>query len=134
MVSSRGLPPVRICNARIVFFARSRPETVRHRAAQPSVSSGAERHHPEQVVESAVPFVDFVEPAGCARQQEEPGIVLKRLAEAPSGIVVCDVPEHHVEVLDQQYEAPAFPVREILKDAQAAIPECPVIANFPPIP
>ena len=131
MVSSRGLPPVRICNARIVFFARSRPETVRHRCRAVVRIEPVQRCRPEQVVEGKVSLVDLVEPAGCACQKEEPGIVLERLAQPPSRIVVRDVPEHHVQVLDDQDEAPAFAIRKILENAEAAVAERPVVPDLP---
>ena len=66
---------------------------------------GAECQRPEKVIEGAVPLVDLIKAAGCARHEEKPPVRLKRLTHSPSRIVVRNVLEHHVQVLDDHYEA-----------------------------
>ena len=111
-----------------------RPALARHLPPEGRAAAGIQRtqeQHPEEVVEGPAGIVYLVEPAGRARQQDNPGLVLERVAQLPSGIFVRYVPEHHVQVLDEQHQALAFAVREVLQGADTAVPEQPVVPDGP---
>ena len=89
----------------------------------------AQLKHPEQVVQGLVRVVDLVEPASRTRNQDDPGLGLENLAQPPSCILVGHVPEHHVQVLDQQHEPLALTIREIEQGSKATVLQHPVVAN-----
>ena len=132
MVSSLGLPPVRIRNALIVSGGRSRPDTVCQSYRACFQVKRTQRYLTEQFVESAFGIADVVEPAGRTRQQDDPRLGLKRMPQTPSsGISIAEIPKHHVQIFDDQHETSAHPVRVVLKCTQAPIPQHLVVHNMP---
>ncbi len=56
---------------------------------------------------------------------------MKRLPELPFRVPVGHVVDHHVQVLDDQNQPLAFPIREVLKSAEAAVGQRPIVPDRP---
>ena len=107
-----------------------RPRLPRHGLPQGCAAfraQGMQLDHPEELVKRFLRVVHLVEPAGRARQQNDPRFGLQRLPQPPTRIVVAHVPEHHVQVLDDQHEALLFPVGKVLQHPEAPILQRPVV-------
>ena len=74
-------------------------------------------------------MVNLVESASRAGEQDNPRLVLEDLAQPPARVRVRHVPEHHVQILDHQYEPLTLSIREVEQSAKAAFSKSLVVLN-----